>query len=74
VLQQAYPWIRGHPAVGDALLGLALLSGSADQLRFSPDATTLAAAAVSVLLALAVALRRRATLAAFAAIAVVGLA
>jgi signal transduction histidine kinase len=74
VLAQAYPWIRGHPAAADALLGLALLSGSADQLRFSPDATTLAAAAVSVLLALAVALRRRTTLAAFGTVAVIGLA
>jgi signal transduction histidine kinase len=74
VLQQAYPWIRGHPAVGDALLGLALLGGSADQLRLSPDSAALGAAAVNALLALAVALRRRVTLAAFCTAAVIGLA
>jgi signal transduction histidine kinase len=74
VLQQAYTWIRGHPLMADGLLGLVLLACSAGQLRISPDSTALAATAVNVLLALAVALRRRDTVVAFGIAAVIGLA
>jgi signal transduction histidine kinase len=74
VLQQAYAWIHGHPLMVDGLLGLALLAGSADQLGISPGSTALAAIAVSAVLALAVALRRRDTVAAFGLAAVIGLA
>jgi signal transduction histidine kinase len=74
VLQQAYTWIRGHPLMADGLLGLVLLAGSADQLKISPDAAAVAAATVNVLFALAVTLRRRATVAAFGIAAIIGLA
>jgi signal transduction histidine kinase len=74
VLQQAYTWARTHPLASDSLLGAALLACSAEQLRISPAETALGALAVSVLLALAVALRRRDTVAAFGLAAVIGLA
>jgi signal transduction histidine kinase len=74
VLQQAYAWMRGHPQAADGLLGLALLAASAGQLRISPATTALAAVTVNVLLALAVALRRRDTVAAFGLVAVIGVA
>jgi len=74
VPQQAYAWARGHPVMADGLLGLVLLACSTDQLRISPVTTALAAATVNALLALAVALRRRATVAAFGMVAVLGLA
>ena len=73
VLQRAYAWIRGHPLLADGLLGLVLLACSAGQLRNLPEGTALLATAVNVLLALAVALRRRDTVVAFAIAAVIGL-
>jgi signal transduction histidine kinase len=74
VPQQAYAWARSHEVMADGLLGLVLLACSADQLRISPVTTALAAATVNALLALAVALRRRATVAAFGMVAILGLA
>ena len=74
VPQQAYAWARSHEVMADGLLGLVLLACSADQLRISPVTTALAAAMVNALLALAVALRRRATVAAFDMVAILGLA
>src|SRR6185437_1031536 len=58
VPQQAYLWIRSHPTASDALLGLVLLAGSADQLRLSPADVTVAAVMVNLTLALCVAIRR----------------
>jgi signal transduction histidine kinase len=74
VPQQAYAWARSHELVVDGLLGLALLAGSAGQLAALPPSRALAAVTVSALLALAVTLRRHATVAAFALAAIVGLA
>jgi signal transduction histidine kinase len=73
VPQQAYAWARSHQTVVDGLLGLALLACSAGQLRLSPASTAFAAATVSALLALAVVLRRQATVAAFGVAAILGL-
>ena len=72
--QQAYAWIRSHPLVADGLLGLALLAGSADQLRVSPASAALAAIMVNTALALAVAIRRQNSVVAFGLAASVGLA
>jgi len=74
VLQQAYAWTRDHPLAADGLLGLVLLACSAGQLRISPAAAALGAVTVNVLLALAVALRRREVVAAFVLAAVIGIA
>jgi signal transduction histidine kinase len=71
-----YTWARAHPRAVDGLLGLLLLASSAGQLGFngaSPSALA-GGLTVNVLLALAVALRRRNTVAAFAVGAVIGLA
>ena len=71
-----YAWARAHPRAVDGLLGLLLLASSAGQLGFSEASTSALAGGltVNVLLALAVALRRRNTVAAFAMGAVIGLA
>jgi signal transduction histidine kinase len=74
VSQRVYAWIRGHPLAADGLLGLVLLACSAGQLGVSSVSTALGVAAVNVLLALAVALRRRDTVLAFGMVAAVGLA
>ncbi len=74
VLQQAYAWMRGHPRVADGLLAIILFAGSADQLRLSPASTALAATAVNLLLAAAVAIRRRDPVLAFVVVAVIGAA
>jgi signal transduction histidine kinase len=71
-----YAWARAHPRAVDGLLGLLLVASSAGQLGFngaSPPALA-GGLTVNVLLALAVALRRRNTVAAFAMGAVIGLA
>jgi signal transduction histidine kinase len=71
-----YTWAQAHPRAVDGLLGLLLLASSAGQLGFngaSPSALA-GGLTVNVLLALAVALRRRNTVAAFAMGAVIGLA
>ena len=72
--QQVYTWIRSHPMAADGLLGLALLAGSADQLRISPVKFMLAAVMVNVALALSVAIRRQDSVVAFGLAAAVGLA
>jgi signal transduction histidine kinase len=64
-----YAWTRAHPRTADGLLGLLLLAASAGQL-----ASQAAPLAVNAALALAVALRRRETVAAFGAGAAIGLA
>jgi signal transduction histidine kinase len=71
-----YAWARAHPRAVDGLLGLLLLASSAGQLGFNGASTPALAGGltVNVLLALAVALRRRNTVAAFAVGAVIGLA
>ena len=71
-----YAWARAHPRAVDGLLGLLLLASSAGQLGFNGASTSTLAGGltVNVLLALAVALRRRNTVAAFAMGAVIGLA
>jgi signal transduction histidine kinase len=71
-----YTWARAHPRAVDGLLGLLLLASSAGQLGFNGASTSALAGGitVNVLLALAVALRRRNTVAAFAVGAVIGLA
>ena len=71
-----YAWARAHPRAVDGLLGLLLLASSAGQLGFNGASTSTLAGGltVNVLLALAVALRRRNTVAAFAVGAVIGLA
>jgi signal transduction histidine kinase len=71
-----YAWARAHPRAVDGLLGLLLLASSAGQLGFNGASTSALAGGltVNVLLALAVALRRRNTVAAFAVGAVIGLA
>lgn len=74
MLQQAYSWIRSHPLASDSLLGLALLAGSADQLRISPLKVMLAAVMVNLALALSVAIRRQDSLVAFGLAAAVWLA
>ncbi len=74
VLQQAYAWMRSHPRVADGLLAIILFAGSADQLRLSPASTALAATAVNLLLAAAVAIRRRDPVLAFVVVAVIGAA
>ncbi|HEX8008355.1 MAG TPA: histidine kinase, partial [Trebonia sp.] len=72
--QRVYAWIRGHPLAADGAGGLVLLACSAGQLGASSVSTALGVAAVNVLLALAVALRRRDTVLAFGMVAAVGLA
>jgi len=68
-----YAWTRAHPRAVDGLLGLLLLAGSAGQLA-GPSALALAGGlTVNTMLALAVALRRGNTVAAFAVGAVIGL-
>jgi signal transduction histidine kinase len=75
VLQQAYAWIRGHPRAADGLLAVLVLACSADQiLMLAPASTAVAAAGVSLLLAAAVAMRRRDPVLAFGAAAVAGAA
>lgn len=70
-----YAWARAHPRGVDGLLGLLLLACSAGQLFNVASTPALAGGlAVNVMFALAVALRRRNTVAAFAAGAVIGLA
>jgi signal transduction histidine kinase len=71
-----YAWARAHPRAVDGLLGLLLLASSAGQLGFNEASPSALAEGltVNVLLALAVALRRRNTVAAFAVGAVIGLA
>ena len=63
-----YAWLRGHPRLMDVVLAAALVAGSLGQLP-SPSASstlvTLAALAVSLLLAGAVVVRRRYPVAAF---------
>jgi signal transduction histidine kinase len=73
VLQQAYAWTRGHPRAADGLLAILLLACSAGQLlTLTPATTAVAAAGVSLLLAAAVALRRRDPVVAFGVAAVIG--
>jgi signal transduction histidine kinase len=74
VLQRAYAWMRGHPVAADGMLGAMLLAASAVQLHLGDAETALAAVLVNVLLALAVAVRRRKPATAFGVAAVVGLA
>ncbi|MGD0556112.1 MAG: histidine kinase [Streptosporangiaceae bacterium] len=69
-----YAWTRAHPRVVDGLLGLLLLACSAGQLAGASGLALAGEFAVNAMLALAVALRRTNTLAAFAAGAVIGLA
>jgi signal transduction histidine kinase len=71
-----YAWARAHPRAVDGLLGLLLLASSAGQLGFNRASSSALAGGltVNVMLALAVALRRRNTVAAFAVGAVIGLA
>jgi signal transduction histidine kinase len=69
VLQHLYAWMRGHPRAADGVLAIVLLAGGADQLTRSP-----ATAAVSLLLAAAVAMRRRQPVAAFGLAAAIGIA
>jgi signal transduction histidine kinase len=71
-----YAWARAHPRAVDGLLGLLLLASSAGQLGFNEASTPALAGGltVNVVLALAVALRRRNTVAAFGVGAVIGLA
>jgi signal transduction histidine kinase len=69
-----YAWIRHHPVAADGLLGLVLLAGSAGQLGLASAGAAFAALAVNAALALAVALRRRETVPAFCAVAVIGIA
>jgi len=68
VLHDAYAWVRRHPRAADGLLAALLLAASAGQLRISPLSAALAATAVSALIAGTVIVRRRAPLAAFAAV------
>jgi len=68
VLHDAYAWVRRHPRAADGLLAALLLAASAGQLRISPLSVALAATAVSALIAGTVIVRRRAPLAAFAAV------
>jgi signal transduction histidine kinase len=74
MLQDAYAWVRRHPRAADALLAALLLAASAGQLRISPLSAALAATAVSALIAGTVIVRRRAPLAAFAAVVLLGAA
>jgi len=74
MLQDAYAWLRRHPRVADAVLGVVLLAASAGQLRISPLSAALAATVVNVLLAASVAVRRREPVLAFAVGASIGLA
>jgi signal transduction histidine kinase len=74
VPQQAYAWAHSHEVMADGLLGLVLLACSADQLGISPVTRALAAATANARLALAAALRRRATMASFSLAAIIGLA
>ena len=75
VLQQAYASMRGHPRVADGLLAILLFACSADQLlMLTPATTAVAAAGVSLLLAAAVAVRRRDPVLAFGVAAVIGAA
>jgi signal transduction histidine kinase len=74
VLHDAYAWVRGHPRAADGLLAALLLAASAGQLRISPLSAALAATAVSALIAGTVIVRRRAPLAAFAAVVLLGAA
>ncbi len=71
---RAYAWARGHRLVADGLLGLVLFACSAGQLMNSPVTVALGLAAVNVLLALAVTLRRWHTAAAFSIAGAVGIA
>src|SRR5690242_15078499 len=75
VLQQAYAYVRGHPRAADGLLAMLLLACSTGQLlTLTPATTAVAAAGVSLLLAAAVAIRRRDPVLAFGAAAVIGTA
>lgn len=75
VLQQAYASMRGHPRAADGLLAVLLFACSAGQLlTLTPATTAVAAAGVSLLLAAAVAVRRRDPVLAFGAAAVIGAA
>jgi len=75
VLQQAYASMRGHPRAADGLLAILLFACSAGQLlTLTPATTAVAAAGVSLLLAAAVAMRRRDPVLAFGAAAVIGAA
>ena len=73
VLQRAYAWMRGHPVAADGMLGAVLLAGSAGQLHRGDPETALAAVLVNLVLALAVAVRRREPAVAFGVAAVVWL-
>jgi signal transduction histidine kinase len=75
VLQQAYASMRGHPRAADGLLAVLLFACSAGQLlTLTPATTAVAAAGVSLLLAAAVAVRRRDPVLAFGVAAVIGAA
>lgn len=74
MLQDVYAWVRRHPRAADSVFAMALLAGSAGQLRISPLSAALAATAFNVVLAATVAVRRQAPVAAFAAAALLGAA
>src|SRR5581483_75498 len=74
VLHDAYAWVRRHPRAADGLLAALLLAASAGQLRISPLSVALAATAVSTLIAGPVFGPRRAPLAAFAGVVLLGAA
>jgi signal transduction histidine kinase len=74
VLHKAYGWVRSHQLVADGLLGLTLFACSAGQLMSAAVFVALGTAAVNAALAVAVALRRRHTVAAFGLAGAVGLA
>jgi len=71
---QVTGWLRGHPGQADALLATALLAGSGGEIVQSAAsrATPIVFAAVTVLLAATVALRRRYPVAAFGVAAAIG--
>ena len=70
VLQQAYAWVRGHPRVSDAMLGLVVLASGVAQIpRHLPFMIT--GIAVNLVLVSAIALRRPDPVAPFIAAAVV---
>ncbi len=75
VLQRVYASMRGHPRAADGLLAILVFACSADQLlMLTPATTAVAAAGVSLLLAVAVAVRRWEPVLAFGVVAVIGAA
>jgi signal transduction histidine kinase len=74
VRYQPYGWTRRHPQIADGLLGLMLLAACAGQFQLGSALEIFRIVAVSAVLALAVTLRRSATMIAFGLVAVVGFA